>query len=180
VHISSGPGSPRSNGNRLRDNVIAGNESAGVANSAGVQNSISRNRIFSNGGLGIQLGPDFPGVVPNDPGDFDAGPNELMNFPLLALARATPGQLIVRGTIDTQNPRIVLIEFFANPVPTPGGDPSGHGEGAIFLGTVRPNTQGEFIATLPSVPVGTIISATATDGVGNTSGFAANIPATFP
>lgn len=177
VHISSGPGGPVSNGNRVEDNVIAGNGSAGVAIFAGVSNSISRNHIFSNGGLGIQLDGGF---IANDPGDFDTGPNELMNFPVLDVAQATPGHLIVRGTIDTQNPRDVRIEFFANPVPTPGADPSGHGEGAIFLGTARPNAQGKFIATLPSVPVGTIISATATDGVGNTSEFAANIPANFP
>lgn len=175
VHISSGPSGPVSNGNRVEDNVIAGNGSAGVAVFAGVGNSIRRNRLFSNGGLGIQLCN-----CPNDPGDFDTGPNELMNFPVLDLARATPGHLIVRGTIDTQNPRDVRIEFFANPVPTPGGDPSGHGEGAIFLGTVRPNSQGKFNAALPRVPVGTIISATATDAVGNTSEFAANIVASFP
>jgi hypothetical protein len=73
-----------------------------------------------------------------------------------------------------------MIEFFANPVPTPGGDPSGHGEGAIFLGTVRPNPLGKFTATLPPVTVGTLITATATDAVGNTSEFTANIAATFP
>ena len=180
IHISNGPDGPGSNGNRVEDNVIAGNVRAGVVIFAGLRNSISRNRIFSNGELGIQLGPDFPGLVPNDPGDFDTGPNELMNFPVLEEAKATPGQLIVKGTIDTQNVRDVVIEFFANPVPTPGGDPSGHGEGAIFLGTARPNPQGKFNAALPRVPVGTIISATATDAVGNTSEFAMNIVASFP
>jgi len=180
VHISSGPNGPVSNGNRVQDNVIAGNVRAGVAVFAGVRNSLSRNRIFSNGGLGIQLGPDFPGLVPNDPGDFDTGPNELMNFPVLQEAKATSGRLIVKGTIDTQNPKEVVIEFFANPVPTPGADSSGHGEGAIFLGTARPNPNGHFTATLPRVPVGTIITATATDAVGNTSEFAANMVASFP
>lgn len=177
VHISSGPNGPVSNGNRVEDNVIAGNGSVGVAVFAGVRNSISRNRIFSNDDLGIRLNP---GLTPNDPGDFDTGPNELMNFPVLEEAKATPGQLIVKGTIDTQNVRDVVIEFFANPVPTPGGDPSGYGEGAIFLGTARPNSQGRFTAALPRVPGGTIISATATDSVGNTSEFAMNIVASFP
>ena len=71
-----------------------------------------------------------------------------------------------------------LFEFFSNPVPTPGGDPSGHGEGAVFLGRVTPNGLGKFNATLPPVPKGTLISATATDANGNTSEFAANIAAT--
>lgn len=176
VHISTSGQGP-ANDNRVENNVIAGNGSVGVAIFDGVRNSISRNRIFSNGDLGIRLNP---GLTPNDPGDFDTGPNELMNFPVLEGAHATLGQLILKGTIDTQNPRDVVIEFFANPVPTPAGDPSGHGEGAIFLGTARPNSQGRFNATLPHVALGTIISATATDAVGNTSEFATNIVAGFP
>jgi hypothetical protein len=85
--------------------------------------------------------------------------------------------LLVKGVIDTGNPKTVTIEFFANAVPTPGGDPSGHGEGAEFLGTVSPDKKGKFTATLPPVEVGTLISATATDADGNTSEFAANIEA---
>lgn len=176
VHISSGPGGPASNDNRLENNLIAGNASAGVAIFAGVRNSISRNRTFSNGDLGIRLNP---GLTPNDPGDSDTGPNELMNFPVLDSAHATPGRLVVKGSIDTQKPGTVMIEFFANPVPTPGGDPSGHGEGAVFLGAARPNPLGKFTAALPPVPVGTLITATATDAAGNTSEFGANVVASF-
>ena len=171
VHINSAnviPSTP--NGNRIEDNTIAGSGSAGVGIFGGTRNSVRRNRIFSNGGLGIQICN-----CPNDPGDFDTGPNELMNFPVLERAHATPGRLVLKGIIDTQDARAVTIEFFANPVPTPGGDPSGHGEGAIFLGTARPNPHGEFTASLPAVAVGTLISATATDADGNTSEFAANI-----
>lgn len=73
-----------------------------------------------------------------------------------------------------------MIEFFANPVPTPGGDPSGHGEGAVFLGAAKPNPLGKFTASLPPVPVGTLITATATDAASNTSEFGANVVASFP
>ena len=65
-------------------------------------------------------------------------------------------------------------------MPTPGGDPSGDGEGAVFLGKKRPNRKGKFTSTLPRVKPGTFISATATDGEGNTSEFSANIEAQRP
>jgi titin len=86
----------------------------------------------------------------------------------------------VKGTIDTPNPKAVTIEFFANLAPTPGGDPSGHGEGAAFLGVGKANAKGKFTAPLPPMPVGTLITATATDADGNTSEFAENIEAQFP
>jgi parallel beta-helix repeat protein len=171
-------------GSTIAGNLIAYNLSDGiVVGFTGSGNRITGNSIFANGGLGIDLGSggvnDFhgDGVTSNDPGDSDIGPNNLMNFPVLTFAKATPGQLVVKGTIDTPNPKTVTLEFFANPVPTPGGDLSGHGEGAVFLGRVRPNGQGHFTASLPRVRRGTLISATATDAAGNTSEFSANIAA---
>ncbi len=165
-------------GTDVTGTVGLGNGAAGVSIRDGTSNAILSNSIGGNGGLGIGLGND--GVTANDAGDLDTGPNNLQNFPVLTSALATRGQLVVRGTIDTPNPRTVIIELFANPVPTPGPDPSGHGEGAVFLGTVRPNPRGTFTATLPPVAPGTLISATATDADGNTSEFAANIEAVAP
>ena len=169
----------QSSGNQVLGNVIAYNGDWGLfIFGLELKNRVSQNSIFSNGYLGIDLGGD--GVTLNDPGDVDSGPNEFMNFPVLESAKATHGRLIVKGTIDTHNPKDVTIEFFANPVPVPGGDPSGHGEGAVFLGTDRPNPKGKFTATLPPVDPGTLITATATDAFGNTSEFAANIVAVGP
>lgn len=171
--------------NIVKRNTIAFNDIFGISvNRDATTNTISHNSIFSNQGLGIDLAgpggccPD--GVTQNDAGDIDIGSNNLMNFPVLTSAKTTPGKLIVKGTIDTPNPRSVIVEFFANPVPDPGGDPSGHGEGAIFLGSKWPNPQGKFTATLPSVSPGTLIAATATDAAGNTSEFSANIEAKAP
>ena len=143
------------------------------------RNRITQNSIFDNHALGIDLDAleDDWGVNPNDPGDGDIGPNTALNFPVLTSALATPGRLVVKGSIDTPNPRLLTLEFFSNAVPTPGGDPSGHGEGAIYLGSGRPNPQGKFTATLPPVPAGTLISATVTDAENNTSEFAENIEA---
>lgn len=164
-------------------NLIAFNGRTGVAlvpagGFAPLRNRVSGNVIHSNGGLGIDLNAD--GVTPNDAGDTDTGPNGLQNFPVLVRAQVTPGALLVIGRIDTPDPASVTIELFANAVPSPGGDPSGHGEGAVFLGTATPNPGGAFVATLPSVPEGTLITATATDAAGNTSEFAANIAARAP
>jgi parallel beta-helix repeat protein len=164
-------------------NLIAGNNGPGIRMTdndppnyppcTGIR--ISRNMIYSNNGLGIDINMD--GVTPNDLGDGDTGPNNLMNYPVLNEANVTQGKLNVKGTIDTQNPEIVTIEFFTNPVPNPGGDPSGNGEGAIYLGSYLPNSLGEINATLPKVAPGTLITATATDANGNTSEFSAYIEA---
>jgi len=159
----------------VRRNVIFSNGGAGVRVDARLGNTMARNSILLNGGLGIDLDGGHTGVTANDPGDGDVGPNNLQNFPVLTSAVVQGGQLRVAGTIDTPNPSTVTIEFFANPVPNPGGDPSSHGEGAVPLGALSPNRSGSFSAKLPRVASGTLISATATDGAGNTSEFAANI-----
>ena len=100
-----------------------------------------------------------------------------MNFPDLSTAKTTPGKLHVKGTIDTQDPKSVTIEFFANAVSIPGGDPSGYGCGAIYLGSDKPTPKGKINVVLPSVPSGTLITATATDANGNTSEFSKYIEA---
>jgi len=162
-------------GNQIETNTIAYNSGTGVTVGDGTGTAISRNSIFSNGGLGIDLGGD--GVTPNDPGDTDTGPNNLQNFPVLTSALVSSGKLVVKGTIDTPNPETVVLEFFANAVPVPGGDPSGYGEGAVFLGSATAAPDGTFSAVLPPVAPGTLISATATDAAGNTSEFAKDIAA---
>jgi parallel beta-helix repeat protein len=158
----------------VEGNTISKSQGHGVVIfTTGLGNTLHNNSIFSSGGLGIELGNDW--VTPNDIGDQDIGPNNLMNFPVLTFARINKGKLIVEGIIDTQNPQTVTLEFFANPVPIPGGNPSGYGEGAVFLGTTKPNLLGNFTVSLPAANPGTLISATATDADGNTSEFAANI-----
>jgi hypothetical protein len=78
------------------DNVIGGGVTAagntiafnggGIFDTAvaGSANAFGSNRIHSNAGLGIDLGND--GMTPNDSGDLDAGPNDLLNFPVLTSA----------------------------------------------------------------------------------------------
>ena len=157
----------------VEGNTIAFTASRGIIVSLGTGNTILSNSIFSTGKLGIDLGHN--GVTPNDPGDGDIGANNLMNFPVISLATNNGANTIVEGTIDTQ-PGEVIIEFFSNTAP----GPSGFGEGETVLGRATVSVSGVtgFIVTLPAVPLGDFITATATDVEGNTSEFSAAIPVT--
>ena len=156
-------------------NEIAGHLGAGisVANTySGVR--ISGNSIHDNGSLGIDLiTSDFQaGVTLNDPLDWDTGGNNLQNYPVLAKAFSTASGTVVRGTLNSSPNTAFTIEFFLSPA----ADPTGYGEGQIYLGqrTVTTGADGNArvaFRTRNPVPVGYVISATATDPSGSTSEF---------
>ncbi len=152
-------------------NVIAFNGADGVFVSSGTGNRIQRNSIFSNGGLGIDLGAN--GVTSNDPGDPDSGANRLQNFPVLQSIVVSGGNTTILGSIDSATGNStypITIEFFSNS----SCDPSGHGEGETFLGAILVSGPGSFIATFAvSLPLNSVVTATATDNAGNTSEFSA-------
>jgi titin len=171
-------------------NTIAFNKGAGVligsdaghgfTDDAGTGNAVLGNHIFSNAGLGIDLGA-FDGVTFNDLDDADSGPNNLQNFPVLeqAVSLDSAGTYI-QGSLEciaALSDQSYRIEFFADTAP----DASGHGEGRVFLGAttlVVPsrNNGVDFAILLPAVlPPGSVVTATATDPAGNTSEFALNI-----
>lgn len=151
-------------------NVIAFNKGAGIAVTSGSGNQVLANSIFSNGGLGIDLGGD--GVTPNDSGDGDNGPNNLQNFPILTLAASTSSVTGVRGTLNGAPNTTFSIEFFINSI----CDPTGNGEGENFLarGSVITDANGNATINV-AIPVaaaaGRFVTATATDPQGNTSEF---------
>jgi len=152
-------------------NVIAFNGGDGVFIASGTGNRIQQNSIFSNTGLGIDLGPD--GVTPNDAGDPDTGANNRQNFPVLTSVFSGSGTTFIQGSIDSTTANSaypILIEFFYSP----SCDPSGHGEGQTFFGSTSVSGPGSFSVTLPvPVPTGQQVTATATDNNGNTSEFSA-------
>jgi uncharacterized repeat protein (TIGR01451 family) len=155
-------------------NTIAFNGSAGVAVTSGVSNLIQSNSIFSNGGLGIDLGPT--GVTSNDLGDGDAGANNLQNFPVLDSANAAGTSTTIQGKLNSAANTSFRLEFFSNQAP----NPSGFGEGQTFIGSINVTTSASgdvtFNPTFPvTVPPGQIITSTATDPGNNTSEFSRSI-----
>lgn len=153
-------------------NKIAFNGIAGVNVSSGRRNSVRGNSIFSNGGLGIDL--EFQGVTPNDSTDADVGANNLQNFPVITSVLSFINGTTIRGSLNSTPNTTFLIDFYSNAAL----DPSGNGEGAVFLNTTPVTTDSNGDAavsvTLP-VPLGTgrVLTATATDPDGNTSEFSA-------
>ena len=130
-------------------------------------NLLGGNAMFANGGLAIDL--QGYEVTPNDPCDIDEGANRIQNFPVLSQAIAGTS-LGVRGTLNSTPNHSFRLQFFANPSCDPLYD---SGEGMIFLGSKTVVTDGacmaDFVAALPPVPTGYVITATATDSANNTS-----------
>jgi titin len=158
--------------NEISENVIAFNDSSGIVlmDNTTLYNTIQRNSIYQNYGLGIDILD--PGPNANDAGDVDDGPNAGMNYPVItsAIVNVGGGQLEVQGTLDTYQPELCVIELFiADP------DPLGYGEGISFLCSVSPDISGNWIAQCFGANEGDVVTATATDNDGNTSEFCANV-----
>jgi len=147
------------------DNTIMHNTHHGVAILAGRRVSVLGNRIDANGRLGIAYFENATESTPNDTGDADDGPNGLQNHPVLQVTGDG-----VAGTLDSTPSATFRIELFMNDA----CDPSGYGEGGLFLAALDATTDAaghaEFLFPLPSVE-GVGLAATATDAAGNTSEF---------
>jgi hypothetical protein len=151
-------------------NAIAFNAGDGVRVLTGNGNQIGSNAFTSNTGLAIDIGPQ--GVTPNDSGDSDTGPNNLQNYPVLTAASLiSNGLTFVDGTLNSAPNTQFSVEFFANAT----ADPTGFGEGQVFLGSVNMKTDangnGTFTGSFAGLSVGQCISTTATDPALNTSEF---------
>lgn len=166
----------------LVDNVIAGHYFNGIRVGPTATMRITRTAIHDNGWLGIDLiGTNFAsGVTANDPLDADVGGSGLQNYPVLTSAVNLGGMLCVAGTLHSSPLDAFTIEVFASPA----CDPSGFGQGQVFLGSkaIGTNAVGDalFELCLPaSVPRGWVLTATATlEPLGATSEFSACVPLT--
>jgi hypothetical protein len=170
INVAHGSGH-RIGGNSGRGNVIVNNGSAGGIIVTGTsQVRIQENSIFNNLGPGIDLGAD--GATSNDgPVDSDSGANQLQNFPPLVSAINLGGTTTATFSANDFNPGVLhWVEFYSSP----SCDAGGHGEGSVFQGSTAvvggagPGIQFVLNAL---VPLGHVITATATDPNGNTSEF---------
>jgi len=174
VDISDAPVVPF---NRIGDipagdgNVIAFNQLSGVAVEGNTTAAyIQSNSIFSNKGLGIDLGAD--GVTPNDQGDGDLGPNKLQNFPVITSVTNNVNQSMITGTLNSTPNATFFLSFYSNAA----CDPSRNGEGTVLLVAsfgVSTSASGDatFSLAAPPFPSGHFVTATARDSAGNTSEF---------
>jgi hypothetical protein len=153
-----------------------------VSGTDAINNPILGNSIFSNGGLGIDLNIAFDGpcgITDNDNCDADIGANNLQNYPVLTSVTSGGGNTTIQGNLNSAPSTTFRIEFFDNHQ----CHPSGHGSGETFIGARDVTTNESCTAPIAvslqvNVEPGHVITATATDPLGNTSEFSACVPVT--
>jgi hypothetical protein len=163
-------------GDPAEPNTIAFNGGTGIWIRNGTGNLLSANSFTGNHSLGIDLsavGGNSTGVDQNDPGDADAGANNLQNYPVLTRASIlNNGLSFISGTLNSAANTKFHIELFANAA----ADSSGFGEGGAYIGGFDVTTDANGNASFqtggwPNLVAGQFISATATDPARNTSEF---------
>jgi Calx-beta domain-containing protein len=140
-------------------------------------NGIGTGNVFLSNSIGttIDLAPGGP--TANDPGDTDTGANNLQNFPVLRTAISSGGNTTVAGSLNSTPSNAYTVQFFSSP----SADPSGHGPGETFLGTITVNTDANgnadfSTAFVVGVATGQVITATATSATDGTSEFSIATP----
>jgi hypothetical protein len=168
VHITAG-----SQGNSVTNSIIAYHPEYGIYLNANegylsygtcevYYNTFSQNSLYDNEAQGIRLRSNTC-----DDG-IEYFPNEGISPP--QIVAATTNQ--VTGSTCSG----CLVELFVadkTQVNNPGGDNWGEGKSFIAQGTADGN--GNFVIPVAGVPLGTILTAHATDDDGNTSEFARNV-----
>ena len=148
-------------GNRIGFAAVTGYDGVRVQDtSAG--NFIRGNTIFGNAELATDLGAG--NITANDLNDGDTGANTLQNFPVITVAT---GRYIttITGTLNSRPDATFFLDFY--------GSDNAAGQGGRYLGSTTVNTIGNnatFSVTFTNtVNVGSSVSASATDVMGNTS-----------
>ena len=157
-------------GHTVRGNYIANNSEGIVVLGSG--HRLTQNSIYSNDGIGIDLG--FDGRSVNDAGDADTGNNNMQNYPEISDVGYDAGANEVSVTYQVPSTTTnsfypLTVEFFV----------SDDGEGRRYIGsdtytgadyTTGPSKQYSF-APVAGVSASDKIVATAIDSGGQTSEF---------
>ena len=138
-------------------NTIAFNSDVGVRVSSGIGNSIRQNSIHSNAGIGI---------------DLTDGGNNNQAAPIVTGWSSNGGITKVWLSLTSTPSTTFSIDVFRNTV----CDPSGFGEGQVFLGTATLATNAGGTGSVTAVfgvgtPLNQFITATATSPANGTSEF---------
>jgi len=150
------------------DNVISGNGSGVQIQATGsnpgsstevrtYSNTITRNEIFANTGLGIDLAP--LGSVTANPG---AKVNDSVDIPTHTSQTSTA---VTLGTCPNCRIELFLADSAAGQ----------NGEGQEFLDSATANGAGTAVVPVDDRSQGEVVTATATDTIGNTSEFSQNV-----
>ena len=158
IYVWNGAGN-RIGGTTAGDaNLLADNADGIVFESGtGSGNTVLGNSIYLSSDLGIDLGND--GVTPNDVGDGDSGPNDLLNHPVITSATESGGTVTVTYDLDVPaNPDQYRVELFTNPS---GTNVNGIYEAETFVSAVT-TAPGTGLTHTFSGSAGDVITATAT------------------
>ena len=165
----------------VQENTIANNGQAGLVMmpraSADLGNVVTLNSIFANVQLGIDL-TDATNANGTGDGITLNTPGASTNFPVLATAETSGVATVVGGSLNASANTSYRVELFSSPA----CDPAGNGEGRAFLGGIDVGTDAlgnaTFSRSLPPIPSGQVITATASDPLQQTSEFSACKPVT--
>jgi hypothetical protein len=137
---------------------ISNNLGAGLFIDGTAQVDVINGSLGGNGGLAIDLAP--AGVTPNDPGDADSGPNELLNKPLIQSAIFDPATLMttIVGSLAAAPSSSYEIHFYISNA----CDASGFGGGSRFF----PLNPPPIIANVGTDASGNATFSRSTSGLG--------------
>lgn len=128
------------------ENIIAYNGGNGIEVESAYP-KVMGNQIYANSELGIDVWRQIAqqGVTPNDPDESD----DIQNFPVIKkVSFPSQGEVFLAVEVPTLEGEQVDVSLFASDT----CDPSGHGEGQVYLGHVMDIAVGglaEFVITLP-------------------------------
>jgi GEVED domain/Right handed beta helix region len=189
-----------SNSNTIKRNIVFGSVGSGILVTSGLGNTITENSLYANGALGIdllknsELADRNTGIAPyitaNDGLTDTSAANNDIDYPIITSTKLdATGTLKVSGyvgkPVNVANFGNAKLEFFIadnSPANQNGevilgdGKSKPHGEGRTFIGSCNALGDSKFSCTFANA--GTLgltdannITATATDGSGNTSEF---------
>ncbi len=114
--VSAGAGanglSLNSSNNRIQNITVKNFDGAGVVVTSGAGNVITKNSIYNNQALDIDLGND--GVTFNHDNSIIIGPNNYQNYPVLDLATSANGMLRLVGSLESEFNQQFIIDVYKN------------------------------------------------------------------